>query len=488
LTTSFQKRCASWIPRPLPDNHRLLLPPTILPPLLIQLVPAISPSSPLSGTVYINTAEGRTAAQVSTLKQILEKYECLWEDRIGRVLQPEDEWLTIPLKEGAALDSKGKYRVSRRDEAFIDKIFDHAIVDGRMAPAQGVVSVGWPIFVVWQKGKGRVVVDLRSLNDKVQRDSYPLPLQSDIIGVLRGKEEISTFDLQKMFYQFMVAVQERWKLTVVSHRGQEWFNCVPMGFVNSPSHAQKFMDKKLLPHRAYARCYIDNIVVFSDNFEDHLNHIDSVLKTLADCGMTLGPDKCYVGFHSIKLLGHKVDRYGLSTLKEKTDAIASLEFPKVLAQLDYFLGLAGFYRYYVARFASLAAPLQLLKTKLYKGCPRKGPARQTFTRSTKILSPTSVEIASFETVKRALCSELTLIHENPKLPLIYNNDSSIEGFACAVHQVPQHLMDEHNITMEDVMSGNYSHTLKRPVLYLLRLLSKYEVNYWPTELEIAGVV
>ena len=108
-----------------------------------------------------------SAGQTNQLRGVLQKYECLWEDRIGRVLQPEEDWLTIPIKEGVTLESKGKYRVSKRDEAFIDETFDRAVADGRMSPATGVVSVGWPCFVVWQRGKGRVVVDLRSLNDKV---------------------------------------------------------------------------------------------------------------------------------------------------------------------------------------------------------------------------------------------------------------------------------------------------------------------------------
>ena len=202
--------------------------------------------------------------------------------------------MEIPLKEGAVIESKGKYRVSKRDEAFIDEIFDRARADGRMSLVQGVVSAGWPCFVVWQRGKGRVVIDLRSLNDKVVKDAYPLPMQQDIIGETRDKDEISAFDLVKAFHQFMLKVADRWKTTVVSHRGQEMLNTAPTGFINSPSHAQKFMDKKLEPHKAYAKCYIDNIVVFSDNFQDHLKHIDAVLATISECGMTLGPDKCYV--------------------------------------------------------------------------------------------------------------------------------------------------------------------------------------------------
>jgi len=70
-----------------------------------------------------------------------------------------------------------------------------------MGPADGVTPSGWPVFVVWQKGKGRVVVDLRGLNDQVVKDSYPLPMQQDIIGVVSGKDFISIFDLPMMGHE-----------------------------------------------------------------------------------------------------------------------------------------------------------------------------------------------------------------------------------------------------------------------------------------------
>lgn len=72
--------------------------------------------------------------------------------------------MQIPLKPGAVLNSKGRYCVSKRDEAAIDEVFDKAGADGRLSPVDGVVPVGWPVFVVWKNGKARPVVDLRGLN------------------------------------------------------------------------------------------------------------------------------------------------------------------------------------------------------------------------------------------------------------------------------------------------------------------------------------
>jgi hypothetical protein len=262
-----------------------------------------------------------------------------------------------------------------------------------------------------------------------------------------------------------------------------------MGYISSPSHVQKTMDKVLYKHRAYAKCYIDDIVMFSATFEEHLLHIHSVLSALANIGLTLNPDKCHVAHHSVKLLGHVVDRFSLSTMQEKTDAIANLNFPTTLRELEFFCDLSGFYRHFVARYAALCEPLQKLKTQLLKGCPREKKWRDAFSRSTKIITPTEIELTSFQLIKDAMCVGMILVHHNYNLPLIYHIDTSVEGgFAVAIHQIPQDVMDKHKLTIEHILNAHYDRKLERPITYLSRLLNKHEVNYWPTELEIAGIV
>jgi len=228
-----------------------------------------------------------------------------------------------------------------------------------------------------------------------------------------------------------------------------------MGYCNSPGHMQRYMDKILEPHKEYAKCYIDDVVVFSKNYEDHLRHLQRVLNCLAAAGMTLSPEKCYVGFHSVQLLGRMVDRYGLSTVKEKTDAISKIPFPKTLRDLEHFLGLGNYYRTFVGRYAGITDPLQNLKTQLLRGSPRKGRQRDTYTRTKLINNPTQLEIASFEETKRILCSPNALTHHDPTLPLLYYVDSWKEwGYAVAIHQVPRKLMEENGLTVEDIVNGN----------------------------------
>jgi hypothetical protein len=124
---------------------------------------------------------------------------------------------------------------------------------------------------------------------------------------------------------------------------------------------------------------------------------------------------------------------------------------------------------------------------MFHGSPRKGRARKSFTQAQSIFKPTVLETTSFQVLKDALCAKTVLVHFDPELPLLYYVDSSREGgYACAVHQIPKESMT--TTTIEDILNGKHDRRLERPVMYLSRLLNRHEVNYWPTELEIAGIV
>jgi hypothetical protein len=251
---------------------------------------------------------------------------------------------------------------------------------------------------------------------------------------------------------------------------------------------QKYMDKLLEPYKDFARCYIDDIVIFSDDFESHIEHLRTILRVLSEAGMTLSADKCYVGYHSVQLLGHMVDRYGLSTLSEKVSAIASMQFPEHLQDLELFIGLSGYYRHFIARYAALIDPLQRRKTHMLKGVNRRGNQKSAG-RSKLIEQPTEAERTSFQLIKDALCSPNLLIHHDYKVPLLIYVDSSVEsGYAAAVHQVPREIMEANNLTIEDILNARHDRKLERPVTYLSKMLNKHEKNYWPTELEIAGII
>lgn len=435
--------------------------------------------------VTVNSDEC-SPAQQAAFRKILEDHEVLFQKELGRVNEPEEDWLEIPIRPGESLKSPGVYKASQRDKEVIDKTFDELRSQGLLNPGKG--PVGWPVFVVWKNGKGRAVVDLRGLNAATIADAYPLPSQEEIMALLKDCRWITCIDVRSSFYQRMVKRSDRYKFTVVLHRGQEEFGVAVMGFCNSPAHGQRLMDR-LLDGLPFVKCYVDDVVIFSRTFEEHLEHLRIVLGILRDAGLTLAPEKCFVGFHKVELLGHVVDRFGLYTQPQKTKAISNIDYPKTLTQLEHWVGLTGYYRHFVPYYSRLMRPLQELKNKLLSKAPAGGQPRTQFCLRQEVPSPNPAQLESFELMKAAICSSSVLIHHDCSIPVVYRLDASYEhGFGCIVLQVPRDVMLERNLTDEDIMAEAYDRKLERPILYLSREISNAEQNYWPTELETQACV
>ncbi|KAE8263234.1 hypothetical protein A4X09_0g7282 [Tilletia walkeri] len=132
---------------------------------------------------------------------------------------------------------------------------------------------------------------------------------------------------------------------------------MPFGLKSAPAWFQRAMDKTLGAARwDYAIAYLDDIVVFSDTFEDHLYHVDNVLAASESAGLTVSPSKCYFGYDSVSLLGFKVSSLGLMTDEEKTRAVLEFPEPANAVEARRFFAMAAWYRRFVPNFASRARP------------------------------------------------------------------------------------------------------------------------------------
>src|SRR5579859_2894354 len=208
---------------------------------------------------------------------------------------------------------------------------------------------------------------------------------------------------------------------------------------------------------------------------------------LSELKMILSPDKCYIAYYSVQLLGHVVNHYGLSTLSEKVSTIASMEFPKHLKDLELFIDLSDYYHHFIVWYAVLIEPLQKQKPAMLRGVACHRRDRSGHTKC--IEDPMELELTLFQFIKDALCSPNLLIHHDAKLLLlVYVNSSVKGGFAVVIHSVPQMSMNEKPLSVEDVLNELHNRKLEKPITYLSHMLNKHEVNYWSTELEIAGIV
>lgn len=262
----------------------------------------------------------------------------------------------ITMKEGTNPISLPPFPASPAKREVIDKQMDAWIALGVIEPSKSPWAA--PVFIVYRNGKPRMVIDLRKFNENVVPDEFPLPKQDDILQALTGAQWLSTLDALAGFTQLTLTDSASEKLAFRTHRGLWQFKRMPFGYRNGPSVFQRVMQNVLAPYLwIFTLVYIDDIVIFSKTFEDHLLHLDRVFKAISKANITLSPPKCHFAYQSLILLGQKVSRLGLSTHKEKVDAILSIERPQNVADLQTFLGMMVYFAAYVPFYAWIAKPL-----------------------------------------------------------------------------------------------------------------------------------
>jgi hypothetical protein len=256
------------------------------------------------------------------------------------------------------------------------------------------------------------------LNAVTTPDEFPLPRQSEILASLSGAQVLSSLDALAGFTQLEIDEADVEKTAFRTHRGLFQFRRMPFGLRNGPSIFQRIMQGILAPYLwIFCLVYIDDIVIYSRSFEEHIDHLDKVLSAIEKAGITLSPVKCHLFYGSILLLGHKVSRLGLSTHKEKVQAIIDLARPRKLSQLQSFLGMAVYFSAFIPYYAELCTPLfELLRKK------------------TKWHWEAKHEDA-FEAVKSRLQAAPVLGHPIEGSPYRLYSDASDTAIGCALQQV-----------------------------------------------------
>jgi len=288
------------------------------------------------------------------LEQVLTSNELAFglDDRLGHL----DARVQIPLVPNAKPISLPPFPTSPVKREIMDKQMDKWIQLGVIEPSKSPWAA--PAFIVYRNGKPRMVVDYRKLNEVAIADEFPLPRQEDILQALVGSQWLSTLDALAGFTQLEVDPKEREKLAFRTHRGLWQFIRMPFGYKNGPSIFQRIMQNVLAPFLwIFALVYIDDIVIFSKSFDDHLSHLDQVFKAVAETGITLATSKCHFAYQSLLLLGQKVSRLGLSTHMEKVSAILNLDIPRNVHNLQIFLGMMVYFSSYIPFYTWIATPL-----------------------------------------------------------------------------------------------------------------------------------
>lgn len=217
-------------------------------------------------------------------------------------------------------------------------------------------------------GSYRWVVDLRAVNRVTKADSYPLPKVNDILDQLRDAKYISSVDLKSAYFQIPLEESSKEKTAfIIPGRGLFQFKRMPQGLHTSAATWQRFIDRVLGEDlKPFVFVYLDDIIIISQTFEEHMEILSKVLQRLDAAKLTINFEKSHFCRSELKYLGYVINENGLHVDPGKVQAIAEYPRPFNVKGVKRFTGMASWYRRFVPNFATIMAPLHALTKKQAK--------------------------------------------------------------------------------------------------------------------------
>jgi len=347
---------------------------------------------------------------------------------------------------------KQRYRLRNPAmQKVIDDEVEEMLRDGIIEPSTSPWSS--PMVIVKKKdGRPRFCIDFRKVNEVTERDAYPLPQIHATLDKLRGAKYLTTLDLQQGYWQIPLSPESRAVTAfTVPGRGLMQFQVMPFGLHSAPATFQRLLDNILGPElEPHVFIYLDDIIIVSGTFDEHLQHLAEVFRRLRDARLRLNPEKCHFCRHELKYLGHIVGHRGIRTDREKVRAMAQWPRPSNVRQIRQFVGLASWYRRFIPEFSATAAPLTRLTRKNARWQWGNG------------------EEQAFQTLKKSLASAPVLACPDFGRRFVLQTDASTTGLGAVL---TQHFEDG-----------------ERVIAYASRTLNGAEKNYSATELECLAVI
>ena len=277
------------------------------------------------------------------------------EDHLGRtpLLEHTIETHRPPLRQPYRRQNPA---VQREEMAQVQQMLANDIIRPSNSP--------WALPVVMVKKKDgslRFCVDFRQLNAATVKDAHPLPRIDDLLETLHGACWFSTLDLKSGHWQVPIMERDKEKAEFRTSIGQLYeFNQVTFGLCSSPATFSRLIDCVLSGlHWETCPFYLDDIIVFSSTWEEHLARLWQVFERLRHSNLKLGAEKCTFAAKEVSYLGQWVMEEGLLPDPALLTAIREIPPPKTATEVCSFLGLAGYYRLYVKIFEAIPARCML---------------------------------------------------------------------------------------------------------------------------------
>ena len=240
----------------------------------------------------------------------------------------------------------------------IDNMKSAGIIENSQSPWAA------PIVCVPKKDKTlRFCVDFRGLNSKTEFDPQPLPKIDDILKKLGKAKFLSKIDLTKGSWQIPLSNEAKPLSAFVTPFGQYQFRVMPFGMIISGASFVRLMKRVLEGKENFSDSFIDDIIIFSDEWHTHIQHIDYILSALKQACLTAKPSKCFLAFKHLEFLAHVVGNGEVKPTEDKIKAIQEMPVPTTKKKVRSLIGFMNFYRRFIPRFAEIASPLTDLTAK-----------------------------------------------------------------------------------------------------------------------------
>ena len=247
--------------------------------------------------------------------------------------------------------------------SIIDEHVDKMLANDICEPSHGPWASN-VVLVEKSDGTLRFCIDYRQLNNLTVKDSYPLQRIDTCFDALGDAKFFSTLDLRQGYWQVENDPETADKTTFITRKGAFKFKVLPFGLSNAPAVFQRLMNL-VMRGLTWEAClvFLDDIVVMSTTFEQHLERLRAVFGRLRSANLKLKPSKCKFFQLKVKFLGSIVPANGIEPDPDKVKAIDEWPVPKNLTELRAFVGLASYYRRHVEGFSDLAKSLSELTRK-----------------------------------------------------------------------------------------------------------------------------
>ena len=240
------------------------------------------------------------------------------------------------------------YRVSPMKKELLDKEVQYMLKNDIIEESQSNWSSPC-ILVPKHDGGFRFCTDFRKVNDKTKSDSFPIHRIADCIDQIGNAKFVSTFDMLKGYWQVPLTQRACEISAFVTPSGLYQYKVMPFGMKNSPATFQRMVNKLV---RDIDGCegYIDDVVIYSDNWSDHIRQIKCFFQIMREAKLTINLMKSEFGKATVKYLGHIVGQGQVRPLDAKIQTIVKYPIPTSRKELARFLGMAGYYRNFCLNF------------------------------------------------------------------------------------------------------------------------------------------